>query len=403
MIPRLTSSVQTSNNTTTPRIRVASLNVWALAEPLSQDVAERMFLIGEALANLNADLVALQEVWTADAGRSLEASGRAAGLPHAWNGGERVGGSGLMVLSRWPTEPARFAPFLTRGLPQRIWHGDYWGGKGLCHLRVQSPAGPIEFVDTHLHAQYDEDGFPEYYTHRMGQVVQLSSALDGIAVPVIAAGDFNMLPDSDEYRVLAGTSGLRDAAREARNEQATSLGSNVYNGDQKRDARIDYLYVRDGAAQGIRVAQIERSFDAETTLNGSPANLSDHAGLVADLEITQTPMTRPALDPAAAELARRGLERGIELAGERRNAARGSGAIGLAIGAAAIGLRRYCAPQLSRRRLLRGMLATAAGVAGGTGLIWGAGSDFATRREIRDYQHVMRHLDALTRNDPPAP
>ena len=60
------------------RLRVATLNVWGLPEPISRDLAPRMEAIGDRLPGLDLDVVAFQEAWTASAPRSQLASGRRA-------------------------------------------------------------------------------------------------------------------------------------------------------------------------------------------------------------------------------------------------------------------------------------------------------------------------------------
>ena len=62
------------------RVRVATLNAWALPPPLGQDVAFRMRSIGEELRRLDVDVMAFQEVWTAAARALLVEAGRRAGF-----------------------------------------------------------------------------------------------------------------------------------------------------------------------------------------------------------------------------------------------------------------------------------------------------------------------------------
>jgi hypothetical protein len=89
------------------RIRVATLNVWGLPEPLAPSVPARMQAIGRQMASLDLDAIAFQEVWTEDARSELVAAGRAAGLPLAWHHPAGFGG-GLLVLTRLPIRSARF-------------------------------------------------------------------------------------------------------------------------------------------------------------------------------------------------------------------------------------------------------------------------------------------------------
>ena len=58
------------------KIRVGTLNTWGLPEPLSRDLAGRIDAIGAELASLDVDVMAFQEVWTADARRSLRGAAR---------------------------------------------------------------------------------------------------------------------------------------------------------------------------------------------------------------------------------------------------------------------------------------------------------------------------------------
>ena len=67
-------------------IRVATLNAWALPAPIARDVSARIDAIGQRLESLEVDIVAFQEVWTAEARSSLVRAGRAAGLLHVWDG-----------------------------------------------------------------------------------------------------------------------------------------------------------------------------------------------------------------------------------------------------------------------------------------------------------------------------
>src|SRR5262249_31451996 len=138
------------------RLRLATLNVWGLPEPFSHKPDARLAAIAGRLADLEVDAVAFQEVWTPSARERLARAGRDAGLEHVWHKhpilrGARVGGSGLLVLSRLPIESACFERYAIAGLPTEA---DYFGGKGFVRLGLATPAGPVELVDTHLQARY---------------------------------------------------------------------------------------------------------------------------------------------------------------------------------------------------------------------------------------------------------
>ena len=53
------------------RLRVASLNAWALPDPVGRDVPKRMRALGRHLPQLEIDVLSLQEVWTPEARATL--------------------------------------------------------------------------------------------------------------------------------------------------------------------------------------------------------------------------------------------------------------------------------------------------------------------------------------------
>ena len=61
------------------KLRVVTLNVWALPWGLSRQVPARLDAIGHALADLDPDVVAFQEVWTEEARRRLVVAPRGPG------------------------------------------------------------------------------------------------------------------------------------------------------------------------------------------------------------------------------------------------------------------------------------------------------------------------------------
>jgi len=163
------------------RLRFATLNVWALPAGIARHVAPRMEAIARRLGELELDVAALQEVWTPSARSALVAGGRRAGLAHAWHRREAFGGSGLLLLSRRPLGDPLFSPYTLRGLPQRIHHGDYWSGKGFVIATLETAAGPLALLDTHLHARYTRP-VDEYRGIRTGQVIELAA---GLSIPEI--------------------------------------------------------------------------------------------------------------------------------------------------------------------------------------------------------------------------
>jgi len=357
-----------------------------------------MDAISRALPELEADVVAFQEIFTAYGQQRLVAAGRRAGLLHAWHRGASFGGSGLLVLSRVPIARVDFERFDFRGHPDRFAKGEYLSGKGFARVRLDTPVGPLTILTTHLHARYGSIAAHQYRPHRTGQIVQLARRAAATEHPMVALGDFNFTDADPEHAVLTGLTGMRDVAAELGRESPTAQRSNPYrSGSSKPDRRIDYVFVRDGEGLGVSAIDVERVFDGEVALAGRRAAYSDHAGVLAELEIGPglgEPRQLP--DGDAIALASSLIDEGRA---EAERVRRGDRKLaGLAIGCAAIvsaGTRRG---RLSRRGFLRAALRGASLAALAPGIGFGVLSEVCRPEEIGTFRDAAEHLAFLERN-----
>ena len=326
------------------QFRAVTLNVWGLPFGLARETPGRMRAIGNHFQALEADLIALQEVWTADSREILLDAAHEAGFPQTWHRPQNFGGSGLFLASRWPLESVIFTPFVAAGLPQRIHHADFWGGKGFVQARVQTPAGPIRCVATHLHASYVEPGAAdEYVDVRIAQVTQMARALDGHEEPLILMGDLNLREDEPEYIVLRGLTGLDDVADLTSTRSLTLPAGGPYRDGSESAQRIDYVMLRSGTHQKITADRLRLVFDAPPPEVSDPSGYSDHVGLLAELTLEANPSAAraaPSIDDTTLREAREHLHRGRDLGRKRQGrewrAALGLGLIALGCAAGAV-------------------------------------------------------------------
>jgi len=375
-------------------LRVGSLNCWTVPW-VARDVERRMAAVGARLPELDVDVMAFQEVWTAESREILVAAGRAAGLDHVWHNPGTVGGSGLLVLSRRPLLGARFERYLLRGLPQRLQHADYWGGKGFARVRLSTSAGPVTLLNTHLHAQYGPDHADAYRGIRTGQVVQLAAALLETDEPVVAVGDFNVREGSPEYRVLMGLAAWTDVARDLDRRFDTVLAPHPYRGAGRiGNERIDYAFCRHGRHADARPRAVRRILDAPLGIDGREAAYSDHAGLRAEVEIARTAeQPLPAPDPDMVERARHLFDAGRAGARLRRGIERSLG-----LGAAATAVAALPgASQLraARRRVLAGLVASLGVAAVPSAALAAWLSEVTVPRELAAYGRLELALHRL--------
>jgi hypothetical protein len=189
--------------------------------------------------------------------------------------------------------------------------------------------------------------------------------------------------------VLTGLTGMRDVAVELGRRDASVLRSNPFRANSsKPDQRKDFFFARDGSERGVQPRHIERAFDEIFELEGRPASYSNHAAIVAEFEVG-SPRLAPVriLDREAIEIATRMLSEGRARAELRQRGDRLFAGAGL--GAAAIASAGVRTQGITRRRLLRGALQSAALAA----LTPGVGFSILSEVFVPD---ELRAFDALT-------
>jgi len=375
------------------RLRVATLNAWALPSPLGHQVAARIEAIGAQLPRLDLDVLGFQEVWTGAARAELIRAGRGAGLVHAWHREETFAGSGLLVLSRFPIRSAHFVAYRLGGLPQQITQLDYYGGKGFVLLELETPSGPVTVIDTHLQARYGSQVSHEYRGHRTGQVVQLARAVRRTSQPVVVLGDFNFKQRHAEYSIWTGLAGVADSAATFGATAPTVFPGNPYRGHSS-SKRIDYIFLRDGRMGRWRTRRSRRVFDETFRIDGERATFSDHAGVVAELELEARPGIVPPVRPGAVKRAVSELSAGRQRAQTRRTGHRTW--TGAALAAAAVGAVTLQTPALSRRGFLRGAVRAVAFGGAAPGVAISLFSELWTPEELGAFADLHGELVELS-------
>jgi endonuclease/exonuclease/phosphatase family metal-dependent hydrolase len=260
-------------------------NIWWRFGPRWQD---RQHGLVEALRAMDADVVALQEVWgKAETTQAHEFAGQL-GLhaafaapsyppaPETPTTADHEGVAiGLGLLSRWPIASLREVELPARHRPE-------------LHpvsmvATLAHPAGPLPVVAACL--EYE----PAYNDDRIAQahaLVDLATdpALDG-PLPVIVAGDLNAAPDSPVLRPLHDA--LRDAWPAGGGDPTavtlpSAHPSAPVEAEELIDQRIDHIFLRPGQP-GQRVV-----VESATLAGAAVAGLdpSDHRAVVCDLSWT---------------------------------------------------------------------------------------------------------------------
>ncbi len=284
-------------------LRVVTFNAWALPVTIPlQQKRRRLKRLPEALAALDADVIVLQELFDVRARRRVlrELCPPYAATPDATDTRRILGlvpadtTGGLLVLSRLPILDSRF---VRHSLGPGTKVDERLGRKGAMIVHLETPLGRVTVFAVHLYAGTK----PEHTRIRSAQLAPLLETLDAEAGhgPVVLAGDINTSPTvsypeppgpgnpfAPEYAALEGA-GFVDtmppnptpASRSATWVPSRNRYAALPYQETKTDERYDYLLVRPGSAHRWTVKA------ARTVLDGAEAHLSDHVGVLVDLDL----------------------------------------------------------------------------------------------------------------------
>ncbi len=254
-----------------------------LLDPLIPHAAERCAALAARLPSLEADFVALQEVWEEADARSLAeamANGYTAvaadplpGVPGDWAAGGR---SGLMVFSRHDV-PAQVVPLES-----------WFVRRAAIRLDVETSQGTMLILATHLAADIPPIPHPEpggWEAEHRRQVEHLIGVAERHDGPAMLLGDLNcgpalpgIAPEFEAgYRRLLEVFG-RSPYLEQGDPGCTFCADNPLQ-PFPQSTLLDHVLVRgvDGPASARLV------LDGRIVVGGIETALSDHYGLLVDL------------------------------------------------------------------------------------------------------------------------
>jgi endonuclease/exonuclease/phosphatase family metal-dependent hydrolase len=267
--------------------RIATFNIWNRQGPWAQ----RLPLIRDGLAALDADVIGLQEVLAFGA-LPTQADEIAAGLgwhvfhAPAWDiGGGLTFGNAILSPHKLFDTACLSLP-TPAGLDTR----------SVVFARVDAPHGPIPVFVTHLTVQF------HLCDVRRAQVVALTDHVARLAPiggpPPVVLGDFNAGPDADEIRFLRGLTSLDGrsvyfadcwTAAGADGPGHTYDRKNPYALRSREPSnRIDYIFVR-GPDAHLRGEPIECRLALDRPSDGVWP--SDHFAVVADIHAASRALT----------------------------------------------------------------------------------------------------------------
>ncbi|HEY7107238.1 MAG TPA: endonuclease/exonuclease/phosphatase family protein [Acidimicrobiia bacterium] len=266
------------------RVRVATWNLWGRYGPWEA----RLPVVVENLRAIDADVLALQEVWEDDARSQARELADVLGCTEPVYAAnlERDGArSGNAVLSRWPV-----ARHQVRVLPRR---GDFdavdeEGEERLCvFAEIDGPRGPIQLFNAHLSWSSDHSAIRQ---EQLRDIARFMTSTRPRSFPAVLCGDLNAEPHSDEIRMMTGRSApalprmvFRDAWEAAGNTDPgfTWCNANPFAAASlDTDRRVDHVLVGQPKLGGVGHV-VDARIAGDITVDGMWG--SDHLAVVVEL------------------------------------------------------------------------------------------------------------------------
>lgn len=287
-------------------LRIATANLWGvsvLGFDWADNIDERFAAMAERLSANHAklDIVLIQEAWKRTARRALLAhEGVVRNFPYRVDVVDGPGGAGLVILSRFPIETARFQRFEAQGRCFRFWEGDCISGKGILSALLRAGGRPIWIGNTHLIACYSGVDVPETYCDvqdpngddRWQQIIEVRRAIEGLvgSDPVLLGGDFNLTRTSRYYAlmtrpVIPSEASLSLDATSAPNAAASARVWKEPRDDSAAPGRVDYFWTRSGTKLRWHSKKGTQPIFTEPVVlqSGKSVPLSDHPILATEL------------------------------------------------------------------------------------------------------------------------
>lgn len=264
------------------KLKILCLNCFG--SPISFNRSTRFKLIAKEIEKLNPDLVMLQEVITPSHKEILSDELGKFGWKFYSNRNGFFESGGLIMLSKkLELTDLKFHKFDEQGPINFLSLTDRFLGKGFQTTSTKINNKDILIINTHLLCLYSK-GTKNINAQRK-QFNQLTSFIKDKKINnVILSGDLNADPTSVEVLNLEKSCNLFDTLYKTTptidpsNLNRHGLLNMLGNG---KPYRTDYILI----SNNLNLKESGVVFDKTQIINNKPVNLSDHYGIIANLEV----------------------------------------------------------------------------------------------------------------------
>ena len=255
--------------------------------PLAPGTKSRMQSIARAVASIDPDIAAFQEVFFH---RYTRALGDILGprLPYCFFHSRlgRFPAGGLVLFSRFPIKAGSFSAYKARGplLGKSI--VGHLNKKGMLMARLKDP--PLNIITTHLLPNFDGNHTDQgrYGRIQAAQLAQFLTQVNSLDknIPLVIMGDFNFPPDCVFYERLIKEGALSDPL--AHDPRPTGFGEWCKDGKVRaKPKRIDYILSRQQTVTSRSVITARLIFQDRLKKDHPKNYLSDHCGILAEIPL----------------------------------------------------------------------------------------------------------------------
>ena len=204
-------------------------------------------------------------------------------------------GSGTCILSKAPIQDATFHEFSLNGYPHKVFHGDWFAGKGLGVCQLDYKGLNIHVFTSHYHAEYCRSQ-DIYLGHRVMQALEAAQWIkltSSGADLTIYAGDFNTEPVDVPYSLLRSVASLYDswvvATGVSGGGETCGTPGNTYTtsteiAEYPRGKRIDYVMYRPGPDKVALATHCSLPLPSAIPAP-TPVSYSDHEAVAATIHV----------------------------------------------------------------------------------------------------------------------
>lgn len=263
------------------KIRAGTLNTFSI-NLKGKDAKPRNLAMGKQIKKLGIDIMGFQESYQNGAKDLLIENSGLNYNKYFTMGGTL--GSGNLILSRNDFTGTSFYYHLLMGEIDNI---EMWSGKGIGKVSITHDELPVSFFNLHLISRtgiYSDDWEDENTTDRLIELFEVFSQVveqtDSDAFIVV--GDFNMNIFNHEYQFfnkLTNWQGIK--FQEEDFSICTFCRENTFN--SKSEGQLDYIWISPRLSFKNKWIDFKQLIKIDDRLS----NLSDHYGLVADIEVNK--------------------------------------------------------------------------------------------------------------------